>query len=473
MDLIVTMFEFYIIGSTVLFLFSDVFLACILITIFFRKSFIQSSSNNDTNTHSSLESPNILIPDIKLPILTILLPVYKEPLHVIHNLIKSILESDYPMQKLDIRFLVEYDDTYTLNSMMRLTSETCREYDHAGVLRRIRIRDGMAIEIDYNSNTIKTKGGALNVGLHHAKGSFVVVYDAEDRPDHKQMKIAISYLMTHPDVACVIGRVLLYNSEQSLITRFFSIEFLHHFLVYVPAYKLMRNVIPLSGNTFFMRVEHVRELGGWDPMNVTEDIDLGVRLYRRGYVIAPLEIVTWEEAPAKIYSWIRQRSRWNKGFLYTLIKQFRNPLWISKDLGLKSTLCLLFTLMTPIINAISFIGWLLFAVYLLDWLGLISFKPLVGWINVSFHSYAALLYLALFTFAFGQFYNTVESLEGIFIQDDYYSLKKVKFVFLLPLYSIVVGLAGVLSIGELIFKPKAWYRTQHGISIEQGSHIEI
>ena len=111
-----------------------------------------------------------------------------------------------------------------------------------------------------------------------------------------------------------------------MITKLFSVEYILHFLLMLPSFYSMNKVILLGGTSNFFRTEVLKRLNGWKTDNVTEDADMGVRLSRMCYKVVPINTVTWEEAPPKIYPWIRQRIRWNKGYIYTFGVHFKNPL---------------------------------------------------------------------------------------------------------------------------------------------------
>jgi glycosyltransferase XagB len=446
----------YIIIATGIFIFSDVFLFYLAMRVFRKDMRIEKVSDVSANK----------LPDYKLPIITILLPLYKEK-KTLSYLLRSILKSNYPKHKLDIRFLVEHDDPNTLRSIIALADRNKYQdgtsHNRYGVPKKIRICD-LAIEIDYVYTGVRTKPNALNVGLRNAKGSLLTIYDAEDRPDPAQLRKVAAYMIKHPGVACVQSRLMYYNPDQSIITKFFTIEYIQQFLVLLPSLFSMNKVLLLGGTSNFFRTEVLRDVNGWDPNNVTEDADLGIRLSKMGYVTTPLDVITWEEAPPKLYTWIRQRVRWNKGFLYTLVVHFKHPRKLIHEIGLESTLFLFHTLFYPIFSAISLIGFILFAVYWIDWFG-ISLQPFSGWIHEAFDFSPFLLYTSLLTFAFGLFYSIFLALEGLFKQQDDDALKKVKYTFLLPLYQLLQGASSLVAIVELVLMPKVWHKTPHGFSI--------
>ncbi len=439
--------------------FYDLILLIILVRVFVKSSKIIEITDSESN----------VFPDYKLPIVTILLPLYKEK-RTLQYLLESILQSNYPKSKLDIRFLIEHDDTETLRSILSLSDNWNRieeiEFNKYGIPKKIKVLDKASIEIDYIFKGVRTKPNALNVGLKNAKGDMLIIYDAEDRPNPNEMRKMAKYMMENPEIACVQARLSYYNADQSLLTKLFTIEYIQHFLVMLPEYFSMKHIIPLGGTSNFFRVEVLRDLNGWDPMNVTEDADLGIRLARRGYLTVPMNVITWEEAPPGIYYWIRQRVRWNKGYLYTLVRLFRHPLQLMRDVGFKSTISIVHLLSYPIISIITLVGWVFFSLYWLDWFGIVAVQPLADWIHEAFESSPPLFYMSLLTLAFGVFYNTFVGLEGLFRQQDGYALGKVKYIFFTPLYLLLHGISAVIATVELVLKPNVWHKTPHGFSIK-------
>jgi cellulose synthase/poly-beta-1,6-N-acetylglucosamine synthase-like glycosyltransferase len=407
------------------------------------------------------------IPDSELPVVTILLPLYREKIILLH-LIQSVAKIDYPNDKLDIRFLVEHDDKETLEAIKDfvIRNKIIQVIEsNNNWIYTIKAWSQILINIDYVTEGLRTKPNALNVGLRHARGKILCVYDAEDRPDEKQVRTVIAYMLKHPEVACVQARLVYYNDNQSIITKFFAIEYIQHFLVSLPTYFSLSNIILLGGSSNFFRIESLKSLGGWDPANVTEDADLGIRMARKNYDVVPLDVMTYEEAPPKVYPWLKQRIRWSKGYLYTLASHFRHPLKILKEIGLRSFLLTFHQLFFPIISALSLPGWILFAFYWLNWFGM-PLEPVSKWIMTIFNSSPPLFYSSLLTLGFGLIYSILMSLGGLFRQGDDYALSKVKYFPLLPMYLVLQSVSSIIAIVELIVRPHLWHKTPHGFFIQ-------
>ena len=450
----------YIAITTMMYVFADILAVIVLARVFIKDPKITEVTERESNT----------VPDHLLPMVTILLPVYKEEL-TLPYLFKSIGKINYPRDKLDIRILIEPDDQRTLRSVLTLPRHARKinaiKYTKYGFPKVIRVWENLEVTIDYiylHPKGARTKPNALNKGLSGARGPILTIYDAEDRPDPNQLRKAVVYLLKHPKVACVQARLAYYNADQSLLTKFFSIEYLQHFLVLLPAYYSLRRVILLGGTSNYFRTEVLRTLDGWDVLNVSEDADLGIRLARKGHIVVPINSTTWEEAPPKLKPWIKQRARWNKGFVYSLHFHFKDPLKLVKDIGISRTIFLFYVLIAPIIFAVSIPGWIMFGLYWVNWSGMPM--PVVPYMIEAFAGNAWLFYLSVFTFLFSFSYMPLVAVEALMRHGDEYALKKVKYSFLMTFYIYLQVIPSTLAIYEFIRKPKTWHKTPHGFSIK-------
>ncbi len=128
-----------------------------------------------------------------------------------------------------------------------------------------------------------------------------------------------------PNLAAVQARLGLYNACDNFLTRQFTVEYCALFDGLLPALDRLELPIPLGGTSNHFRASALKWLMAWDPFNVTEDADLGIRLARSGYRCAMLGSTTYEEAPAGFMSWLRQRTRWLKGYMQTWLVHMRDP----------------------------------------------------------------------------------------------------------------------------------------------------
>jgi cellulose synthase/poly-beta-1,6-N-acetylglucosamine synthase-like glycosyltransferase len=172
----------------------------------------------------------------------------------------------------------------------------------------------------------RTKPKALNVALPFARGAYTVVYDAEDAPDPDQLRRALdAFRGAGGRLACVQASLTVDNTADNWLARMFTANYAGQFDVFLPGLAALRLPFPLGGSSNHFRTAVLRKVGGWDSYNVTEDADLGIRLYRFGYHSAALSSATYEEAPARYRAWLAQRSRWYKGWIQTWRVHMRRP----------------------------------------------------------------------------------------------------------------------------------------------------
>ena len=251
----------------------------------------------------------------ELPIFTILIPLYKEKA-IASQLLDRIKLIDYPRDKLDICLVMETDD--------ETTREALRQTTLPRWLRPILVPKG----------TLKTKPRAMNYALDFARGSLVGVYDAEDAPAPDQLRKAARHFANRGDkVACLQGVLDYYNAPANWLTRCFTLEYAGWFRVVLPSLERLGLVVPLGGTTLFFRRNVLERIGGWDAHNVTEDADLAVRLARHGYRTELIATTTQEEANGRFWPWIKQRSRWLKGYAITYGVHMRDPGLLYRELG--------------------------------------------------------------------------------------------------------------------------------------------
>ena len=252
-----------------------------------------------------------------LPIYTILLPVYKED-KLIKKLIWNLQAIDYPREKLDIKLLIEEDDSKTLNAVRSLNFPAIFE----------------VIVVPFHMP--KTKPKACNYGLFFSRGKYLTIYDAEDIPDTDQLKKIVAMFNKLPsNYICIQSALNYFNRNENFLTRMFTLEYSYWFDYMLPGLDTLDIPIPLGGTSNHFKLENLVELGAWDPFNVTEDADLGVRAYAKGYKVAVVNSTTYEEANNEPFNWIRQRSRWIKGYMQTFLVHMRNPVALWKKLGWK------------------------------------------------------------------------------------------------------------------------------------------
>jgi len=255
------------------------------------------------------------IADRELPIYTVLVPLYGEA-HMLPSLVAALRALDYPAAKLDIKLILEAVDRRTVAAAQAL---------------RLPANFEIVVVPDVSP---RTKPKALNYALPLARGEYAVIYDAEDQPDPGQLRQALAaFRAGPPNLAAVQAKLNLYNAQQSFLTGQFTIEYCALFDGLLPALDRFGLPIPLGGTSNHFRVSALRWLMAWDPFNVTEDADLGIRLARHGYRCQVLPSTTYEEAPARFIPWLKQRTRWLKGYMQTWLVHMRAPARLWRELG--------------------------------------------------------------------------------------------------------------------------------------------
>jgi hypothetical protein len=242
--------------------------------------------------------------DDRLPIYAIICALYREA-NVVNRLVAAIRALDYPLEKLDVKFVLEADDHETRRALANLDLGPPFEIITAPPIGP------------------RTKPKALNVALPFARGSFTVVYDAEDVPEPDQLRCALDvFTAADARLACVQASLTIDNTTDSWLARMFTAAYAGQFDAFLPGLAALHLPLPLGGSSNHFRTTALRRVGGWDPYNVTEDADLGIRLARLGYRSTALSSATYEEAPASFGPWLRQRTRWYKGWMLPCKQNF-------------------------------------------------------------------------------------------------------------------------------------------------------
>lgn len=372
-------------------------------------------------------------PDEELPMYSVLLPAYREP-DIIDQLSLGVGSIDYPRDRLDVQLLLEADDSTTI---------AAAESSEIASFARI---------VLVPAAEPRTKPKACNYGLQGATGTFVTIYDAEDRPDPLQLRRAVvAFSRAGSDVACLQARLAYHNASQNLLTRWFAIEYDVWFGYLLPGLAATGAPLPLGGTSNHIRADVLRQVRGWDPFNVTEDADLGIRLARYGYRSAVLDSETYEEANSDVVNWARQRSRWNKGYLQSALIHLRHPARLYRELGLAGTLAfLLIVLGTPMLSLLNPVAWLMTLYW---WMGNPSF---IGAIFPGWLTYFSLVNLMVGNFA------TVY-VDMLALRD----LKRPGLItacLVLPLYWILMAVGTAKAFVQLITAPSYWEKTMHGLA---------
>ncbi|PWR70484.1 glycosyltransferase family 2 protein [Methanospirillum stamsii] len=393
--------------------------------------------------------------DEDLPVYTVLVPLFHEQ-EMLPHILQNISNINYPRDKLDVKILMEEEDTETLNKARKL-----------GLFGNIEEIISPMSEAEYHSflsifhpvvipnAEIKTKPRACNYGLKRSRGEFVVIYDAEDFPDRDQLKkVVIAFNRLGDKYACVQCLLNFYNARKNLLTRWFSIEYSYYYDFYIQGLDKIDAPIPLGGTSNHFRMKTLKELGAWDPYNVTEDADLGMRIARKKLHTGVLNSHTYEEAVTKVPSWIKQRSRWVKGFVITWFVTMRHPIRVFKDIGFKNFLIFQTgfggNFYLPLMNLFL---WLVFIAAF--------FVPnyFSGWFN--FWPFAA---IAVFNLLIGNLFFLSMMMVATYKEKQYDLLL---YAFFSPAYWILMSIGAWKGTLQLIFKPYKWEKTSHGTEVIQ------
>jgi glycosyltransferase XagB len=374
------------------------------------------------------------ISDGILPCYTVMVPLYRE-VSVLGQLIGALLDLDYPRAKLDIKLILEESDT----AMQRAVAE---------------LKLGSMFDIIVvPSGNPQTKPRALNYALHFARGELLTIYDAEDIPEPQQLRIAaLAFATSPPEVACLQAELTFFNSSENWMSRQFTAEYASLFNVMLPSLAQERLPLPLGGTSNHFRRHILEKVGAWDPYNVTEDADLGVRLVRFGYRSGVIDSTTFEEANIHLGSWIKQRSRWLKGFLLTWLVHLRHPRRAWGELGLSGLWSM--TAMTLGV----FLSALLYPLFLtrlvIDFIFLPRPENAMTYADI-------VLGVAVALFATSHVTAVLIGRKG---------LKRRPFsgvtltLASMPLYWMLLMPAAIIALYESYFRPFHWRKTKHGIS---------
>jgi cellulose synthase/poly-beta-1,6-N-acetylglucosamine synthase-like glycosyltransferase len=372
------------------------------------------------------------LPIRHLPTYTIVVPLYGEA-HMVRRLVDALGRLDYPREKLDIKLVVEADDVATRAAVAPYAGRWPFE------------------EIVAPLAGPRTKPKALAAALPFARGAYLVVYDAEDVPEPDQLKVAIAAFAKDPALACVQAGLAIDNAGDNWLTRHFAAEYAGLFEVFLPALADLRLPLPLGGTSNHFRVDVLRAVGGWDPFNVTEDADLGIRLARFGHRTGVIASTTWEEAPARFQSWLRQRTRWFKGWLQTWAVHMRQPARLYRELGAGGFAAFQLTLGGTVLAALvhPFFLALLVADFLNGTLAMAS-ADLFATLHKS---------IALTTLLSGYVCSALLGLIGLARRG---MLRNGWVLLTIPLYWLLLSLAAWRAVVQLMTAPHRWEKTEHG-----------
>lgn len=379
-------------------------------------------------------APRPAVADHRLPTYSIVVALHREA-RVAAHLATALDAIDYPRGKLDIKLVLEADDLATRQALEALSL--------APVYEIVIAPPGFP----------RTKPRALNVTLPLLRGEFVAIFDAEDVPAPRQLREAAERFLRAPRrLACLQASLAIDNIDDSWLTKLFAIEYAILFDVLHQGTAGLRLPLPLGGSSNHFRTDVLREVGGWDAWNVTEDADLGMRLARCGYRTSTLASSTHEEAPARLTAWLTQRRRWSKGWMQTFITLGRDPLRLLRDVGFRQT-----------------------AVFVMMMTALVIIPPLWPFLAVSTLYDLVRHGLPTPTTSFAIIDATLWTSVAVFGSSSMVGLALVgmwrrdllglwPYLPLLLPYQFLMSVAAWAALFDLFLRPFHWHKTEHGLA---------
>ena len=373
-------------------------------------------------------------PDHELPTYSVIAALYRESRSVA-PLIQAIEALDYPQEKLDVILVIEPDDLKTRAAIARL-----------GARPHLRVLIAPAVGP-------RTKPKALNYALPFARGSVLAVFDAEDRPASNQLRAAFeAFARGGPDLGCVQASLCIDNLTDAWLSRMFAAEYAGQFDAVLPGLSRLGLPLALGGSSNHFRTDVLREVGAWDPYNVTEDADLGIRLARFGYRAVMFDSVTFEEAPISFAAWLRQRSRWMKGWMQTCWVHLRQPRRLWREAGWRGVLALNLYVGGSVLTAL--VHPLLLAYLLIGLVELVAFDG-------STISFDASFWLHGLAIAAGYLGTAAVALIGLARRGR---LGESSGLLWMPVYWVYLSIAAWRALGQFVCTPYHWEKTEHGLA---------
>lgn len=372
--------------------------------------------------------------DDELPIYSVIVALYREASSV-GPLLQAIAALDYPAEKLNILLAVEPDDLATRAAIARTHTKL-----------------NLQIVIAANAGP-RTKPKALNCALPYATGSFIAVFDAEDRPEPGQLRAALDAFRSHGgDVACAQASLCIDNVSDTHWSRMFAAEYAGQFDVFLPGAAALKMPLPLGGSSNHFRADALRAAGAWDPWNVTEDADLGLRLARLGYRSVTFDSTTFEEAPVSFRAWLRQRSRWMKGWMQTWLVHMRSPRRLWRETGARGFIAINLVIGGNVLTALAHLILIAQMIYAGGALALARDPLFVTGVLLPLH-------VTAFVFAwFSTFFIGAVGLAQRRLSANTWIL------LLAPLYWIALSFAAWRALFQLMRDPYVWEKTEHGLA---------
>jgi cellulose synthase/poly-beta-1,6-N-acetylglucosamine synthase-like glycosyltransferase len=338
----------------------------------------------------------------------------------------------YPPESLDIKLVLEEDDCETIAAALQASA------------------DGLLEVITVPRGSPQTKPRACNYALQFARGEYLVIFDAEDRPEPDQLKKALTCFQNGPpDVACLQARLNFFNARECWLTRMFALDYALWFDFLLPGLDQLRIPMPLGGTSNHFRIGALRAIHGWDPFNVTEDADIGIRLARHGLRVRTLDSTTFEEATNRLPNWLRQRTRWMKGYMQTWLVHMRDPGALLENAGVAGFFGFQLFVGGTVISAL--LNPLLWSIFVLSYFVDLPTAGLPGNAH-SLSAFGLIVGNALFAYL---------AMLGPYRRGW---LDLAPFALAIPLYWLLISAAAYRALWQLFWDPWYWEKTPHGTS---------
>lgn len=381
--------------------------------------------------------------DVDLPTYAVLVPLYREA-HVVGDLVAALGVLDYPADRLDVVLVVEGDDMPTLAAAHAETAATA-----------IRV-------LVVPPSRPRTKPKALNFALATVDADYVAVFDAEDRPARGQLKRAVAMFEANPGLdglQAVLG-IDHAPASRNWFARQFSLEYAMLFRGILPMLAADGRLFLFGGTSNHFRRAALVAAGGWDPYNVTEDADIAIRFARLGCRAGLIESWTGEEAPLTSGAWMRQRTRWMKGWMQTWSVHMRAPRRLYRELGASNFLLLQVLIPAQILCVLALPPSLVLLALALG--GTIALSGERGFTE------DCLTVACLFAWAWGWFgsFRLAHRLD----RRDHVARLAID-VPTMPLYWLLGGLATLAAMIDLVLAPSRWTKTAHGRARRSGRPV--
>lgn len=380
--------------------------------------------------------------DEGLPIYTVMVALYREA-PVAAQLVKALDRLDWPKSLLDVKFICEADDLQTIEAL-----KAQRLGPHCEI-------------IEVPAIGPRTKPKALSYALGAARGEFLAVYDAEDRPHPRQLREACARFRRLPDkVACLQAPLIITNADKSWISALFAVEYAGLFRGLLPVLARFRMPLPLGGTSNHFRTNILREVGGWDPYNVTEDADLGMRLYRFGYRSGVLRRQTLEDAPVQISVWMQQRTRWFKGWFQTWLVVMRDGERARRDMG--TIAYVVFHLLVGGMLVSALLHPLLFLTVITSVVAMLGVpRPPMNAIQVVLFGIDLMNVLLAYVIFIALGATAMIGYEKKLVGWSWLAV---------PVYWLMMAVAAWRAVYQLRYRPFFWAKTPHGpVAVKRGS----